>query len=109
MDYTSVTPEEFAVLDGLDDWRVIVDSIHATFTAPDYLGAAELVKTIAGIAEEHRHHPDLELRYPGRVHVILTTHATGGLTTLDADVARAISAAADNGGATSDPASTGER
>jgi 4a-hydroxytetrahydrobiopterin dehydratase len=106
MEYTDVTPEEFGELDGLDDWRVVLDSIHATFTAPDYLAAADLVRTIAAIAEAHVHHPDVELRYPGRVHVTLTTHATGGLTTLDIDVARAISAAAADADATSDPTST---
>jgi 4a-hydroxytetrahydrobiopterin dehydratase len=106
MEYTDVTPEEFGELDGLDDWRVVLDSIQATFTAPDYLAAAELVRTIAEIAEAHVHHPDVELRYPGRVRVTLTTHATGGLTTLDVDVARAISAAASATAATSDPSST---
>jgi 4a-hydroxytetrahydrobiopterin dehydratase len=106
MDYTDVTPLEFGELDGLDDWRVVLDSIHATFTAPSYLDAADLVRTIAEIAEAHVHHPDVGLRYPGRVHVELTTHATGGLTTLDIDVARAISAAARLVPARSDPSST---
>ena len=106
MEYTDVTPEEFGELDGLDDWRVVLDSIQATFTAPDYLAAADLVRTIAEIAEAHVHHPDVELRYPGRVRVTLTTHATGGLTTLDVEVARAISAAASAAAATSDPSST---
>jgi 4a-hydroxytetrahydrobiopterin dehydratase len=106
MDYTDVSPEQFGELDGLDDWRVLLDSIHATFIAPDYPSAADLVRTIAGIAEEHVHHPDVELRYPGRVHVTLTTHATGGLTTLDVEVARAISSAAASANATSDPFGT---
>lgn len=106
MEYTEVTPEEFGELDGLDDWRVALDAIHTTFTATSYLAAAALVMSIAEIAEAHAHHPDVELRYPGRVHVLLTTHATGGLTTLDVDVARAISAAAALVGAVSDPSST---
>lgn len=106
MQYTDVTPEEFGELDGLDDWRVALDEIHSTFTAPDYLTAAELVRSIAEIAETLAHHPDIEFRYPGRVHVLLTTHATGGLTTLDVDLARAISAAAAMVGAGSDPSST---
>ena len=106
MEYTDVSPEQFGELDGLEDWRVLLDSIHATFTAPTYLAGAELVNTIAAIAEEHVHHPDVELRYPGRVHVALTTHATGGLTTLDVDVAREISAAAAAAAATSDPSGT---
>ena len=103
MEYVHVTPEEFAGLDGLDDWRVVLRTIHAEFRAPDFMTAAQLVTSIAEIAEDHVHHPDLELRYPGRVHVVLTTHATGGLTTLDVDVARAISATAARIGATSDP------
>jgi 4a-hydroxytetrahydrobiopterin dehydratase len=103
MEYTAVTPEEFTQLEGVGDWRFVLGSIHATFTAPGYLDAADLVSTIARIAEDHAHHPDLELRYPGRVHVLLTTHATQSLTTLDVDVAREISTAAAAIGATSDP------
>ena len=106
MEYTKLTPEAFGRLDGVDDWRVVLDSIHATFRTSDYPAAAGFVTTIAEIAEAHDHHPDCEIRYPGRVHVVLTTHATGGLTTLDVDVARAISAAAAEIGATSDPSST---
>jgi 4a-hydroxytetrahydrobiopterin dehydratase len=95
MEYTDVTPEQFAELDGVDDWTVVDGrAIVAEFVAPTYLAAAELVSRIAEIAEANVHHPDIELRYPGRVHVTLTTHATGGLTTLDVDVARLISATA---------------
>ena len=106
MEYTDVSPEEFDQLEGLDDWRVVLDAIHATFRAPTYLAAAELVRDIAQIAEDAEHHPDVELRYPGRVHVKLLTHATFGLTTLDVDVARSISAAAIAAGATSDPSTS---
>ena len=100
MEYTEVDPDEFAALDDVDDWTVVGTEIHATFRGSSYLAGAELVKTIAEIAEANQHHPDMEIRYPGRVHVMLTTHATGGLTTLDADVARLISAAATTAGAT---------
>ena len=103
MEYTVITPDEFAELEGLDDWRVEGHAIHATFRGSTYLAGAELVKTIAEIAEADQHHPDMEIRYPGRVHVMLTTHATGGLTTLDADVARLISAAATSAGVTVEP------
>jgi 4a-hydroxytetrahydrobiopterin dehydratase len=103
MEYTTLTPQGIADLDGLDDWRVVLRGLDATFRAPSFAAAADLVKQIATIADDHQHHPDMEVRYPGRVHVRLTTHATGGLTTLDVDVARAISAAAASMGATSDP------
>lgn len=103
MEYTEVTPDEFAALNGLDDWTVVGTEIHTTFCGATYLVGAELVKAIAEIAEANVHHPDMELRYPGRVHVTLTTHATGGLTTLDVDAARQISAAAAAAGATVEP------
>jgi 4a-hydroxytetrahydrobiopterin dehydratase len=103
MEYTRVDPDEFAALGGVDDWTVVGTEIHATFRGSTYLVGAELVKTIAEIAEANQHHPDMEIRYPGRVHVMLTTHATGGLTTLDADGARQISAAAAAAGAMLEP------
>ncbi len=106
MEYTTIEPADFHSLEGLDDWRVILRSIRTTFVAPDYPSAARLVLSIAEIAEHHVHHPNVELCYPGRVHVALTTHATGGLTTLDVDAARAISGAAADIGATSDPTAT---
>ncbi len=103
MQYTSITPEQFAALDGLDDWRFVLGHIHATFRAGSFGAAAVLTTVIAAAADEHAHHPDIDIRYPDRVHVQLITHATVGLTTLDVDLARVISAAAAAAGATSQP------
>jgi 4a-hydroxytetrahydrobiopterin dehydratase len=103
MEYTEVTPAEFVAVDGLDDWTVVGNEIHAVYRGGTYLDGADLVRAIAEIAEAAQHHPDMEIRYPGRVHVRLTTHATGGLTTLDVDVARKISAAASAAGAAAEP------
>jgi 4a-hydroxytetrahydrobiopterin dehydratase len=104
MDYTAVTADEFAVLDGLDDWRFVLNSIHADFRAGSVPAAASLVSALAEAAEAARHHPDVDLRYPDRVRVMLTTHATGGVTTHDAELAREISRLAVQAGATSEPA-----
>ena len=104
MEYTEVLPEEFDTHEGVDDWTVVDGpAIAAVFRAPTYLAGADLVRAIAVIAEAEQHHPDLEIRYPGTVHVTLSTHATGGLTTLDVDVARLISAAAADSAATIEP------
>jgi len=103
MEYTPISPAEFAALDGLDDWRLVLGGIHANFRAGSFGAAAALVNQIAAAADELVHHPDIDVRYPDRVHVYLTTHASGGLTTLDADLARIISAAARAGGATAEP------
>lgn len=100
MEYTGITAEEFDALEGVADWRIVLGSIQSDFRCGSFPAAAALVGAIAEIAEAAQHHPDVELRYPDRVRVALTTHATGGLTTLDADVARQISAIAAATGAT---------
>lgn len=104
MDYTAVKPDEFAGLEGLDDWRYLLGSIQADFRAGSFPAAASLTSAIAAAAEKAGHHPDLSVRYPDRLRVVLTTHAVGGLTTLDVDLAREISGLADRAGATSEPA-----
>jgi 4a-hydroxytetrahydrobiopterin dehydratase len=103
MSYIAVTAPELAELDGLDDWRYGLGAITATFSAPSFPAGAQLVTAIADAAEQAEHHPDVDLRYPGRVRVVLTTHATGGVTTRDVDLARTISALASSAGATTEP------
>jgi len=102
MEYTAVTADEFAALDGLDDWRFAFGAIHGTFAAGSYPAAAELVGAITEAAEWLVHHPDIDVRYPGTVNVTTMTHATGGLTTLDVDLAREISRLALEAGAAAD-------
>ena len=107
MAYTPVSPSAFSELDGLDDWRVVLHEIQAEFRAPSFPAGGALVAAIADAAEAADHHPDVELHYPGRVRVHLSTHAIGGLSTHDVDLARQISALAADAGATPEP-STGE-
>jgi 4a-hydroxytetrahydrobiopterin dehydratase len=106
MEYTRVSAADVAALDGLDDWRFVLGALRASFAAGSYPAAAGLVAAITDAAEELVHHPDLDIRYPGTVHVTLVTHATGGLTTLDVDLAREISRLA---GAVGAPAAPTER
>ena len=103
MEYIKVTPEEFAAVDGVDDWRVVLGTVQATFRAVSFPGASALISAIAAAAEAADHHPDIDMRYPNRVRVVLTTHATGGLSTLDVQLAREISALAAHAGATNEP------
>ncbi|MDH3680934.1 MAG: 4a-hydroxytetrahydrobiopterin dehydratase [Acidimicrobiia bacterium] len=103
MDSPPVTPVDFAELDGVDDWRFVLYGIIAEYATGSYSAAAELVSVVADAAEAARHHPDVALRYPDRVRIVLTTHAAGGLTTADVDLARQISSLAAAAGATADP------
>jgi 4a-hydroxytetrahydrobiopterin dehydratase len=102
MPYTKITADEFADLDGLDDWRVVVHAIQAEFRAETFSAGAALLARIAELADEADHHPDLALLYPGRVRVQLSTHAVGGLSMHDVDLARQVSALAQEVGASSD-------
>jgi len=104
MQYRSVTADQFAMLEGLDDWRYVLGAIRADFVAPSFPAAAALVVAITGAAERLVHHPDIDVRYPGRVRVLLTTHATGGLTMLDVELAREISGLAAASDARPEPA-----
>lgn len=103
MQYVPVSAREFAEADGLDDWRFVLGTIRAEFTLDSFPAGAALVSSIADAAEAAEHHPDTTLRYPGAVTVTLTTHAVGGLTTLDLDLARVVSRLAADSGATSAP------
>ena len=104
MDYVAVTAEEFAAIEGLTDWRFVLGAIHADFKAGSFSAAADLVSAITTAAELAVHHPDIDIRYPDRVRVALTTHATGGLTTHDVDLAQEISSIAAMSGALATPA-----
>jgi 4a-hydroxytetrahydrobiopterin dehydratase len=100
MDYTGITPQEFHEIEGLNAWRVVLNGLRADFRTGSFPTAAMLVSNIADAAEAIQHHPDIDVRYPDHVVVTITTHATGDLTTLDVDLARAITQLADLAGAT---------
>jgi 4a-hydroxytetrahydrobiopterin dehydratase len=98
-----LSADDFDEIDDLPDWRYILGAIHATFRLRSFETAAELIASIAAAAEATDHHPDVDLRYPGVVHVSLSTHDQGGLTTLDTALAEEISALAAAKGASSEP------
>ena len=101
--YTKVSSTEFHAHTDLPDWRVILRHIEAGFRASTFVGASVFIGRVANAAEAAGHHPDIELRYPGHVHVTLTTHATNSLTDSDVELARTISALAAAGGLASEP------
>ncbi|WP_067817074.1 4a-hydroxytetrahydrobiopterin dehydratase [Nocardia inohanensis] len=73
----------------LPEWTRTGDSISRTFEAPSFLAGIELVRRVAGAAEAANHHPDIDIRWR-RVTFTLSTHDAGGLTALDAALAREI-------------------
>jgi 4a-hydroxytetrahydrobiopterin dehydratase len=101
-----VTATEFHSRSDLPDWRYALGRIEASYRCGTYPAATALASAIATAAERAEHHPDLDVRYPDRLHVALTTHAVDALTDLDVDLAKVISALAAAGGAVSEPGTT---
>jgi len=100
MEYTIVGAGDFAALPGMTNWSYDDGVIRAEFTASSFPAAAQLAQQVADAAEAANHHPDLAIRYPGRLEVLLTTHAAGELTNLDVDLAREVDRLAVASGAT---------
>ena len=98
-----VTAAQFHARADLPDWRVLLNGIEASFGGGSFDQAASFLGQIAAAADAADHHPDVDLRYPDRVHVRLMTHASNGLTQADVELASTISALAADAGITSEP------
>lgn len=94
-----LTADEFAAIDDVDDWRYVLGSVRAAFRFGTFSDAASFVASVAAAADAADHHPDVDLRYPGVVHVALRTHDRAAVTVLDVELARTVSALAAAAGA----------
>lgn len=71
-------------------WTVGDDGrLRRRFTLSDFAAALALAQQIGGLAERHRHHPDMALGW-GYLEVSLWTHDADALTELDYRLATAI-------------------
>ena len=71
----------------IPEWDILKNkSIERTFEFDDFTQAMDFVNSVADIAEEDEHHPEIDIRY-NRVRLLLSTHSEGGLTEADFDVA----------------------
>ena len=75
----------------LEGWERDGDAITKTFELADFVGSVEFVRKLVDPAEEMGHHPDLSLSW-NKVQVSITTHAAGGLTENDFELAKRIDA-----------------
>lgn len=78
-------------LGSLQGWTRKGDAITKTFERGDFVGSVKFVDAIVEPAEEMEHHPDLEISWD-KVEVSITTHAKGGLTESDFELAAKIDA-----------------
>ncbi len=73
----------------LPEWEQEKKHIERTFEFDDFTQAIDFVNSVAEIAEEEDHHPDIDIRY-NKVRIQLSTHAEGGLTDRDFEVAEKV-------------------
>jgi 4a-hydroxytetrahydrobiopterin dehydratase len=73
----------------LPEWDLEKKHIERTFEFDDFTLAMDFVNSVAEIAEEEDHHPNIDIRY-NKVRIELSTHSEGGLTDMDFEVAEKI-------------------
>ena len=78
-----------SALQGLSDWTYQDGAIVRTFRFADFVHAVDFVEHLAEVAEERRHHPDIDIRY-NKVTLRLSSHDAGGITQRDVDLAAAL-------------------
>jgi 4a-hydroxytetrahydrobiopterin dehydratase len=85
--------ERAEALATVPDWRLVDDrdAIERRFTFNDFDDAFAFMSSIAALAKEQDHHPEWFNCY-NRVHIVLSTHDAGGLSTRDICLARSIDA-----------------
>jgi 4a-hydroxytetrahydrobiopterin dehydratase len=88
-----ITPRQFHVAAGVEDWRVLFEGAWAHFRTGSFGAGVALVDAIGELADAANHHPDVDLRYAG-VTVRLVTRDVGGLSERDVELARRIPTAA---------------
>jgi 4a-hydroxytetrahydrobiopterin dehydratase len=75
----------------LEGWERDGDAIVKEFTLDDFVGSVRFVDSLVDPAEEMGHHPDVSISW-NKVRVTITTHAAGGLTANDFELAKRIDA-----------------
>ncbi|MEP6695012.1 MAG: 4a-hydroxytetrahydrobiopterin dehydratase [Chloroflexota bacterium] len=71
-------------------WRRDGDAITRTFTFKGFKGAIAFVNRVAEAATLANHHPDIHVERYRTVRIVLTTHATSGITDADVEFAQRI-------------------
>lgn len=78
-----------AELARLDGWQLDQNRLTKDFKFKDFGEAFSFITRVALLAEKQDHHPDWSNVY-NRVHIALSTHEVGGISTRDFRLAAAI-------------------
>jgi 4a-hydroxytetrahydrobiopterin dehydratase len=83
------TAQIAAIAEDLPGWSLLEGKLHRAFSFADFSEAFGFMSRVALAAEVLGHHPEWSNVW-NRVTINLTTHDMGGLSTLDAELARRI-------------------
>ena len=75
--------------DARQGWKVRENAIRKRFAFASFRASIVFVNRIATLADEHDHHPDIDVRYD-KVYLTLSTHDAGGITKKDLALAERI-------------------
>jgi 4a-hydroxytetrahydrobiopterin dehydratase len=78
-----------AALPELDGWERAGGALRRSVKFPAFLDGIDAVRRVAERAEQHDHHPDIDIRWR-TVTFALVTHSEGGITEKDLAMAREI-------------------
>ena len=73
----------------LPGWQHRGESIVKSFDREDFVGSVKFVDSLVGPAEDMGHHPDIAISW-SQVEVAISTHAEGGLTENDFELAKKV-------------------
>lgn len=71
-------------------WRRDGEALTRTFTFKGFKSAMAFANRVAEAATAANHHPDIHIERYRTVRIVLTTHATGGVSGADVELARRI-------------------
>ena len=87
-----LTPDQVSTaLQDLPNWSGDADGLRRTVELPSFRDAVAAIDSIADVAEEMDHHPDIDLRWR-TLHLSVVSHSAGGVTDNDLELARRIDA-----------------
>jgi 4a-hydroxytetrahydrobiopterin dehydratase len=87
-----------------DGWRVLGEGACAFFRTGSFEAGLRLAQAIGELPDLDPHHPDVDIRHDGvTVRLVTITEDSFGLSERDLELTRAISAIAQDQGATPDP------
>ena len=99
-----ISPKQFHVAEGVEDWRVVGDGACAYFRTGSFARGARLVQAISELPGVDDHHPNVDLRHDGvTVRLITINDGYYGMSRRDIELARQISAVARELGLSADP------